>query len=110
MELKGSNGHVLRFEVMGYQFPAEVGDDWLMIRTVATLPGLGTWTVTDPSLETHDLRTLADWLEAVAEQRNTREDRDVFVEIPLTDVDVRGFSRWLGEQLLRFPPREPEPI
>jgi hypothetical protein len=154
MELKALNGHSLVFEIVGYQFPAETGDslNWLMVRTTARVPGKGEWSVTDPSLETHELHWLANWLDAVAEQRipeqrrelnftepnlafgvsqtslgktclrvyfalesrppwapcQTTYDRDVYVEFPLDEIDVQRFSRWIREQLVRFPPREPE--
>jgi hypothetical protein len=72
-ELKGSNGHALRVTVLRYQFPAETRDslNWLLVRIDATRAGRGSWTATDPSLETHELRALADWLEALAAGRES---------------------------------------
>jgi hypothetical protein len=71
--LAGENGDRLEVTVVGYEFPAIEGDEydsnWLNIRISAT-NDRGSWTATHPSLTTGDVATLADWLQAIADEKD----------------------------------------
>lgn len=76
----GQGDACFRLEIVGYQFPALQADDWLMIKIDVHAPE-GAWQCTCPVLETHDLRRIATWLEAVAAGAAANE-RLEFMEQP----------------------------
>lgn len=68
MKLERADGASFAMSVAGYEFP-ELGPDddsanWLLIRIDVNHP-LGSWSATDPSLQTDELAALADWLDAI---------------------------------------------
>jgi len=73
---------VFEMKVLGYQFPhleREPGDaDWLNIRIDVTIQK-GSWTSTDPSLLTWELKGLSEWLDSVADANNL-EIEESFLE------------------------------
>jgi hypothetical protein len=60
--------------ILGYQHPDAAGEpydaNWLSIHVEAAGPG-GAWTGTDSCLLTYEAARLADWLEAVANQKES---------------------------------------
>jgi hypothetical protein len=75
MKLKGSTGMAFELEIVGYQFPQMVTEEydsnWLMIRIDVSHPK-GDWTSTDPSLLTYEVAELADWLDAIHNGESVR--------------------------------------
>jgi hypothetical protein len=69
MDFNPENGSSFHLEVLGYQYPDienEVWDsDWLRLYMAASLPQ-GAWSVTNSFLLTFEVKSLADWLDAVA--------------------------------------------
>jgi hypothetical protein len=75
MHLSGRNGMALELRVVGYQFPddptSEYDSNWLVIEGRVSHPR-GDWSFRDPCLLTYEASQLADWLEAVAADREER--------------------------------------
>jgi hypothetical protein len=82
MRLHGIDGHSLELHIVGYQFPDLTKDhwdsNWLRIEGRVSHPR-GRWIFQDPCLLTYEVSKLADWLEAVAREKSTREEID-FIE------------------------------
>jgi hypothetical protein len=72
MRLVGVNEDAGELTIAGYEFP-EIHDEpwdsnWLVMETTATVDGQS-WTTRDPCLLTLDVEQLADWLEALGNER-----------------------------------------
>jgi hypothetical protein len=77
MKLKASTGMAFELEIVGYQFPhmviEEYDSNWLVIRINVSHPK-GDWTSTDPSLLTYEVAELAEWLEAIHNGKSVRKE------------------------------------
>ncbi len=73
MNLHASNGSSFHLNIIGYEFPEQEQDDWLTIYMAVELPQ-GSWSVTDPFLQTYEVKSLSDWFEAVAAQTQTENE------------------------------------
>jgi hypothetical protein len=80
--------------IVGYQFPEienEMYDsNWLVISIKASVPR-GSWTATHPSLLTWEVKRLAEWLRAVAENEPVEPEQH-FIE-PNLSFSIVGRSR-----------------
>lgn len=83
MRMTGSDGGEFGLEIVGYEFPEQVGDtesnNILLIRVDASTSG-GSWSASDPCLQTWDIARLADWLEDLAGKRRTVWSEQSFTE------------------------------
>lgn len=72
MKLTGPDGQMFELRIVGYQYPhleTELYDsNWLQIEGKVTHPK-GSWPFTDPCLLTYEVGELANWLDALAENR-----------------------------------------
>lgn len=95
MVLTGRNDAV-ELRVDGYEFPDIENDEWdsnwLNVRTSVEMER-GTWSSLNPSLLTHDVSELADWLNGIA------EGRDVDRELDFLDPNL-AFELWEGGSYL----------
>src|ERR1700738_540527 len=69
MDISAGDGSSFHLKLVGYQFPEKVNEEWdsnwLIIYIAMNLPQ-GAWSVTDPFLLTYEVRSLADWFDAIA--------------------------------------------
>lgn len=86
MKLTGRKNTVFSLSVAGYQYPKNKDHDydvnWLLIVIDVKCPR-GSWQTTDPSLETFELRKLANWLQGLNRKGTTGDEID-FTEPNLT--------------------------
>jgi len=77
MKLSGNNGTSFELSVMGYQFPELANEDydsnWLLISISVSHPK-GSWTATDPSLLTYELRELGHWIQSIHDNPNDSKE------------------------------------
>ncbi|MCY1044332.1 hypothetical protein OV208_23640 [Corallococcus sp. bb12-1] len=79
MMLKGTDGTHFGLRILGYQFPqGGSAANWLNIEIDAAFASVA-WRATDPALETFEVRSLANWFEALAEARPA-QDAKSFLE------------------------------
>jgi hypothetical protein len=93
MRLVGVNGDAVELTIVGYQFP-EIRDDpwdsnWVVIETTATVDGQS-WTSRDPCLVTFEVEQLADWVEALGNERLVESELD-FME-PNLAFELEGVA------------------
>jgi hypothetical protein len=78
MLIAGKTGDRLEVEILGYEFPPTMDDqydsNWLIIR-ISAKTATGSWTATDPSLLTSEVVWLADWFDGIA--RGEEKDREL---------------------------------
>lgn len=76
MKLKDLNGQEFELIVLGYQFPQIVDDEWdsnwldIQIRVNSKK---GNWIARDPSLETIEIKLLAEWFLAISNDKKVEE-------------------------------------
>jgi hypothetical protein len=91
VRLVSRDGPSFELAILGYEFPeleeADYDSNWLVVRIDVTTPE-GSWTATEPSLLTYDVKRLADWLDDV---KNNQQmvDEIGFIE-PLLWFKVLG--------------------
>jgi len=77
VKLSENENTEFELEIAGYQFPdleSEPYDsDWLNI-TIRVKHPRGSWTTTDPSLLTEEVKDLIHWLEDIADGKNVNPD------------------------------------
>jgi hypothetical protein len=95
MRLAGANGHGLELTLLGYQFPTVKDDywdaNWLTIR-ISAANDQGSWNATDASLLTGEVASLAEWLDAIVEERPAAREID-FTEPNLSFELIEGNDR-----------------
>jgi hypothetical protein len=92
MQFRGTNGQSVELHIAGYQFPdlptVDYDSNWLRIEGQVSHPQ-GQWSFQDPCLLTHEVSHLADWLDALADDR-TNNDEIGFIEPNLSFRIVRS--------------------
>lgn len=83
MIFTGLHNQTVLFEIAGYQFPDipydEWDSNWLMIHLNVT-SSLGSWEVTDPSMLTWEIKSLARWFKDISEDPVRVDPQKVFTE------------------------------
>ncbi len=77
MHLKNDAGDEFELRVAGYQFPDLEGlhdANWLNITINVAMSEKGSWTATDPCLETWELQELIEWFEAIRSDQPTKNE------------------------------------
>jgi len=101
MKLTGPNKTAFSLTIVGYQYPAmataRYDSNWLDIHVEVTTPQ-GTWSTTDPCLLTYEVRTLADWLDAIDAHKSVNPICS-FIE-PCLRFELHTDGH--GQQLLRI--------
>lgn len=81
--MTSSDGGAFGLEIVRYEHPEPVCDvesnNVLLIRVDVATPG-GSWSASDPCLQTWDVARLADWLEDLAGKRRTVWSEQSFIE------------------------------
>src|SRR3954453_606487 len=77
MQFQGSDGTSFDLQIVRYQLP-ELGNEpydsnWLQIQ-IRVILARGSWSVTDPSLLTYEVRHLADWLDALDADESVNDE------------------------------------
>ncbi|NOK33110.1 hypothetical protein HMI49_07875 [Corallococcus exercitus] len=73
MFFEDRNGDRFGLRIVGYEFPAGQGaENWLNIEIDAAFSSVE-WKAIDPALETFEVASLADWLDALAAGTSTQE-------------------------------------
>ena len=95
MELVENKSSELKLDLTGYQFPEAENEpydaDWLNV-TIRVKHPRGSWTTTDPSLLTYEVKRLAAWFEALADGRIVEPEQG-FIEPNLAFGFDHGTSK-----------------
>src|SRR6185312_7650655 len=79
MQLRGVDGQSVELHIVGYQFPhlatVEYDSNWLRIEGQVHHPR-GQWSFQDPCLLTYEVSRLADWLDALAQEKPDSDQID----------------------------------
>jgi hypothetical protein len=89
MQIAGAAGDLVEVTLVGYEFPHIARDrydsNWLKVQTSVSLEGRS-WTTVDPCLTTIEVEVLADWLDALADDRPA--DAELLFTEPALEFEV----------------------
>lgn len=150
MQLRNIDGQSVELHIAGYQFPdlaaVEYDSNWLRIEGQVHHPK-GQWSFQDPCLLTYEVSRLANWLDALAQEKPDNDEigfiepnlsfrvvrshasavvlrvyfelearpnwaaapsaglNDLWLEIPVRELELRQAARSLREELAIYPQR-----
>lgn len=78
MKLTGTDGQQFELAILGYEFPESrrkgTENNWLIVQVTVNHPEEGNWAVRDPSLLTHEVQMLIEWLTTINRGESVREE------------------------------------